>query len=97
MYSLAPVVKPSGSVNAISGPLNGAGNTLNLIMVIAFVCAWQAIGQAQESPWVGETVQRAPRVSSTRGRGNDGTGVHAGNLSQAGVRLKRRPELYAAG
>ena len=45
-------------------------------------------GQTQKAPRIGETVQGAPRISLTRGRGNDGTRVHAINLSHAGLRLK---------
>ena len=45
-------------------------------------------GQTQKASRVGETVQRAPRVSPTRGRGNNGTRVHAVNLTHASLRLK---------
>ena len=45
-------------------------------------------GQAQEAPRIGETVQRAPRISLARGRGNEGARVHAINLLHAASGLK---------
>src|SRR4051812_4967382 len=45
-------------------------------------------GKAQKAPRIGETVQGAHRISTTWGRGKNGTRVHATNLTHAGCRLK---------
>jgi hypothetical protein len=45
-------------------------------------------GQAQEAARIGESMQGAPWVSPTRGRGNNGTCVHPVTLADTSRRLK---------